>query len=183
MVGPEIYDLCNSRAEIAFNDISIAEGGWYGVYLANGVYASSLDPGRAHIHHNHIEVPAMANGIWIDDFLAVPGEVEGVSVFAHNNNIGMNGEGAWGIVGNGVSDVRLVRNTISGTGEAGVLTGIFNDIVSGWILVLNDVSGLEADIAPIWLGSGTSDCWVLTKGDSSTVLDEGTDNHVMLLWW
>jgi hypothetical protein len=182
LIGPEIYDLYNSRAEVAFNDISIGEGGWYGIYLANGMYASSLDPGRVYIHHNHIEVPAYSNGIWIDDFLAVPGEVDGVSVFAYQNDIVLGGEYAWGIVGNGVSDVQLVSNTISGTGEAGILTGIFGDTVSGWILVLNDVADLEADVAAIWLGPGTSDCWVLTKGDSSTVWDQGTGNHLMILW-
>ncbi|MFW9927125.1 MAG: hypothetical protein ACFFDM_10175 [Candidatus Thorarchaeota archaeon] len=183
MLGPEVYDLRNSRLEVAFNDISISDTGWYGIYLANGLYDTSLEPGRAYIHHNHIEVPAWGNGIWIDDFVAVPGEVEGVSVFAYQNDIVLGGAYAWGIVGNGVQDVRLVSNTISGNGEAGILTGIFGDTVSGWIMVLNDVSDLEADVAPIWLGSGTSDCWVLTKGDSSTVLDEGTDNHLMFLWW
>jgi hypothetical protein len=182
-VGPEIYDLYNSQAEVAFNDISVGDGGWYGIYLANGWSTSSIEPGRAYIHHNHIEVPAMANGIWIDEHLAVPGEVEGVSVFAYQNDIVLDGDGAWGIVGNGGQDVRLVSNTISGSGEAGILTGIFGDTVSGWILVLNDIANLEADVAAIWLGPGTSDCWVLTKGDSSTVLDEGTDNHVMFLWW
>lgn len=183
MIGPEIYDLYNSQAEVAFNDVSVGEGGWYGIYLANGMYASSLEPGRAYIHHNHVEVPGYSNGIWIDDWLAVPGEVEGVSVFAYQNDIVLGGSYAWGIVGNGVQDLRLVSNTISGSGEAGILTGIFGDTVSGWILVLNDIADLEADIAAIWLGPGTSDCWVLTKGDSSTVLDEGTSNHVMLLWW
>ena len=183
LVGPEIYDLYNSYAEVAFNDVSVGEGGWYGIYLANGAYASSLEPGRAYIHHNHIEVPAYANGIWIDELLAVPGEVEGVSVFAYQNDIVLDGEFAWGIIGNGGQDVRLVSNTISGSGEAGIVTGILGDTPSGWILVLNDVADLEASEAPIWLGEGSSDCWVLTKGDSSTVLDLGTDNRIMLLWW
>ncbi len=183
MIGPEVYDLRNSRLEVAFNDISISDTGWYGIYLANGLYDTSLEPSRAYIHHNHIEVPAWVNGIWIDDFVAVPGEVDGVSVFAYQNDIVLGGDYAWGIVGNGVSDVRLVSNTISGSGEAGILTGIFGDTVSGWTLLLNDVADLEASEAAIWLGPGTSDCWVLTRGDSSTVWDQGTDNHIMLLWW
>jgi hypothetical protein len=180
-LGPEIYDLYNSRVEVAFNDISLIDGGWYGIYLANGMYASSLEPGRAYIHHNHIEVPAYGNGIWIDDFLAVPGEVEGVSVFAHHNDIVLDGLGAWGIVGNGVQDAWLIRNTISGCGEAGILAGILGDTATGWKLVLNDVSDLEADVAAIWLGPGTSGWWVLQRGDDSTVLDEGTDNWLLLL--
>ncbi|TFF95275.1 hypothetical protein EU546_03590 [Candidatus Thorarchaeota archaeon] len=180
-LGPEMYDLYNSRAEVAFNDISLIDGGWYGIYLANGMYASSLEPGRAYIHHNHIEVPAMGNGIWIDDYLAVPGEVEGVSVFAHHNDIVLDGTGAWGIVGKGAQDVWLLRNTISGSGEAGILGGIFGDLATGWALVLNDVSDLEADVAAIWLGPGTSDWWVLQRGDDSTVLDEGSDNWLLLL--
>ncbi len=180
-IGPEMYDLYNSRAEVAFNDISIIDGGWYGVYVANGWSGSSIEPGRAYIHHNHIEVPAYGNGIWIDDFLAVPGEVEGVSVFAYHNDIVLDGAFSWGIVGNGAQDVWLVRNTISGSGEAGILAGIMGDLATGWTLVLNDVSDLEADVAAIWLGSGTSGWWVLQRGDGNTVLDEGTDNWLLLL--
>jgi hypothetical protein len=56
-----------------------------------------------------------------------------------------------------VSDVRLVSNAISGSGEAGIVTGIFGDLVSGWILVLNDVADLEASEAAIWLDPVTSD--------------------------
>ena len=181
LIGPEVYDLRNSHLEVAFNDISLAEGGWYGVYLANGMYASSLEPGRARIHHNHIEVSDYGNGIWIDDWLAVPGEVEGVSVFAYQNDIELSGVGAWGIVGNGVQDLWLVRNTISGNGDAGILTGIFGDTVTGWFMVLNDVSDLEADVAAIWLGIGTSDCWGLFKGSSSLLLDEGVNNRMYFI--
>ena len=184
LVGPEIYDLYNSRAEVAFNDVSVGEGGWYGIYLANGAYASSLEPGRAYIHHNHVEVPTMSNGIWIDDFLA-----NGVSITAQHNDIVLNGEGAWGIFSFGAPDTWLIRNTISGYGQAGIVTGIgelvygMQDDVGGWKMVLNDMSDLTADVAAIWLGPGTHNCWLLHRGPSSSVLDEGTNNHVMLLWW
>jgi len=181
LIGPEVYDLYNSHLEVAFNDISLADGGWYGIYLANGMYASSLEPGSAHIHHNHIEVSDYGNGIWIDDWLAVPGAVEGVSVFAYQNDIELDGVGAWGIVGNGAQDVRLVHNTISGTGDAGILTGIFGDTVSGWFILLNDVADLEADVAAIWLGPGTSDCWGLFKGSSSILFDQGTNNRMYFI--
>jgi len=189
MIGPEVYDLCNSRLEVAFNDLSLSPTGWYGIYLANGMYASSLEPGRAYIHHNHIEVPAYVVGIWVDDFLAVPGEVEGVSVFAHHNDIVLDGEYARGIYAFGVQDAILLRNTISGYGEAGIVTGTDHpwygmpDDVGGWKMVLNDMSDLTADVAAIWLGTGTHDCWVLHRGPSSSVLDEGTNNHLMFLWW
>jgi hypothetical protein len=92
MIGPEVYDLRNSRLEVTFNDMSISDSGWYGIYLANGLYDTSLESGRAYIHHNYIEVPAWVNGIWIDDFVAVQGEVDGVSVFAYQNDIVLNGE-------------------------------------------------------------------------------------------
>ena len=180
-IGPEMYDLCNSRAEVAFNDISIMDGGWYGVYVANGWSGSSIEPGRAYIHHNHIEVPAFGNGIWIDDFLAVPGEVEGVSVFAFQNDIVLAGDYAWGIVGYGVQDMWLVHNTISGNGEAGIVVGIMGDTATGWKMVLNDVADLEADVAAIWLGLDSSNCWVLTRGDSGAVFDQGTDNWLHFL--
>ena len=180
MIGPEMYELGNSRGEIAFNDVSGCA--WFGTYVAHGIgyyYGGpSIEPGQVRIHHNHIEVPAYGNGIWIDDFLAVPGEVQGVSVFAYQNDIVLDGGGAWGIVGSGVQDVWLVHNTISGTGDAGILTGIFGDTVSGWKMVLNDVADLEADVAAVWLGEGTSDCWGLFKGTSDLVWDLGTNNNL-----
>jgi hypothetical protein len=52
---------------------------------------------------------------------------------------------------------------------------------SGGMLVLNDLSDFDADVAAIWLGPGTSHCWVLHRGPSSSVLDEGTGNWLHLL--
>jgi hypothetical protein len=187
MIGPEVYDLSNSYLEVAYNDLSLSPSAWYGIYLANGMYASSLEQGWAHIHHNHVEVPAWVVGIWIDDFLAVLGEVEGVSVFAHHNDIVLDGEYAWGIYAFGLQDAILIRNTISGYGEAGIVTGINHpwygmpDDVNGWMMVLNDVADLEADVAAIWLGPGTSDFRGLFKGASTMLFDEGTNNRIYFI--
>ncbi|MFW9976431.1 MAG: hypothetical protein ACFFDQ_14255, partial [Candidatus Thorarchaeota archaeon] len=182
MVGPEVWDLSNSHVEIAFNDVMC--NGWYGVYVANGLYASSLEPSRVSIHHNYIECAPGVTGIWIDDYLAAAGDVEGVSVFAHHNEIVMDDPNCMGVFGFGADDVWLMRNTISGTGMAGIVTGVgdmfygVQDDVSGWKMVLNDLSDLTADVAAIWLGPGTHDCWLLHRGPSSSVLDEGTDNRL-----
>ncbi len=178
-IGPEMYELSNSRGEIAFNDISGVA--WFGTYVAHGIGGYSLEPGRVSIHHNHIECGPGATGIWIEDYLAEPGEVEGVSVFAHHNEIILNDPYSWGIFGYGAQNVWLVHNTISGSGEAGIVTGIWDDAVDGWKLVLNDLSDFDADVADIWLGPGTSNCWLIHRGPSDSVFDEGTDNWLLLL--
>ncbi len=183
LIGPEMYELSNSRGEIAFNDVSGVA--WFGTYVAHGIGAlfggSSIEPGRVSIHHNDIECGPGATGIWLEDYLAVPGEVEGVSVFAHHNEVVLNDPSSWGIFGYGAQKVWLVRNTIRGSGEAGIVTGIWGDDVVGWKLVLNDLSGFDAGVADIWLGPGTAQCWLIHRGPSDSVLDEGTDNYVLLL--
>ncbi|MDO8055353.1 MAG: hypothetical protein Q6361_00690 [Candidatus Hermodarchaeota archaeon] len=179
MIGPELYDLDNSHAEVAFNEVTGV--GWFGVYVCNGLYATSLEPSRVLIHHNHIECAPGGTGIWLDDYLAVPGEVEGISVFALHNQIVLNDPYSWGIFGYGAQKVWLVHNTISGSGEAGIVTGIWGDAVEGWKLVLNDLSDFNAEVADIWLGPGTSHCWLIHRGPSASVLDEGTDNWLLLL--
>ncbi|MHA2242366.1 MAG: hypothetical protein ACXACE_12230 [Candidatus Thorarchaeota archaeon] len=171
MIGPELYDLDNSRAEVAFNEVTGV--GWFGAYVCNGLYATSLEPSRVLIHHNYIECASGGTGIWLEDYLAVPGEVEGVSVFAHHNEIVLNDPYSWGIFGYGA--------TISGSGEAGIVTGIWGDDVDGWKLVLNDLSDFDADVADIWLGQGTSHCWLIHRGPIDSVFDEGTDNWLLLL--
>jgi hypothetical protein len=176
MIGPEMYELSNSRAEVAFNDVSGCA--WFGTYVAHGLVWTDLEPSRVSIHHNDYECGPGATGIWIEDNIATD-DVEGVTVLAHHNEIAIDDPYSWGIYGYGVQDAMLVRNTISGYGEA----GIFADSAGGWKIVLNDLSDLTADVAAIWLGPGTHDCWVIHRGPSGSVLDEGTDNRVMFLWW
>ncbi len=178
LIGPEMYELSNSQGEIAFNDVSGCA--WFGTYVAHGIGGSMLEPGRVSIHHNDIECGPGATGIWMEDYLATD-DFEGLSVLAHHNEITIDDPYSWGIFGYGVQDVMLVRNTISGYGEAGIITGIWGDAVGGWKMVLNDLSDLTVDAAAIWLGLDASDCWVLTKGDSNTVLDQGTGNHILLI--
>lgn len=187
MIGPEVWDLSNSRVEMAFNEIS--GPGWYGAYVANGMYATSLEPGTVSIHHNDITCGPGRTGIWIDDFIAASGEVEGVSVSMFLNDITMDDPSCIGIFGYGSQDTKVILNTITGAGMAGIVTGVgemfygSQDYVSGWRIVLNDLSDFVADTAAIWLGPGTSDCWVLSRGSSDLVLDEGTDNRLIFLRW
>ena len=48
LIGPEMYELSNSRGEIAFNDVS--ECAWFGIYVTHGIGGTSLEPGRVSIH-------------------------------------------------------------------------------------------------------------------------------------
>jgi len=178
LIGPEMYELSNSRGEIAFNDVSGCA--WFGTYVAHGIGGTSLEPGRVSIHHNNIDCGPGATGIWLEDYLATD-DFEGLSVLAHHNDIVIDDPYSWGIFGYGVQDVMLVQNTISGYGEAGIVTGIWGDSVSGWKMVLNDLSDLTADVAAIWMGSGTSDCWGLFKGSSNMLLDEGNNNRMYFI--
>ncbi len=58
------------------------------------------------------------------------------------------------------------------------VTGDPEDLCTGWKIIGNNVKDLDADVAHIWLGPGSSDCIVVGR-KGTTVLDEGTDNRLV----
>ena len=60
---------------------------------------------------------------------------------------------------------------------AGIYCGIWGDPSTDWLVKGNDVEGVNAQVAPIWLGSATSNFVVYS--DKKDVLDEGTNNIVI----
>ncbi len=90
-----------------------------------------------------------------------------------SNHITM--DGAWGgiqlIHGQGAV---ITNNRITGTGDAGIYMGAVGDFVDSCIVKGNNVNHVVANVAPIWLGEGTSNCIVIGGKTKTDVLDQGT---------
>ena len=94
-----------------------------------------------------------------------------------NNKIQIDDIGFAGINGQCCSNTIITNNKIWGNGAAGIVTGIWGDPVnSGWLIKGNNVQGVNAQVAPIWLGPGTSNFLVVGGSNKTNVLDEGTGN-------
>jgi hypothetical protein len=92
-----------------------------------------------------------------------------------NNKIHINDIGYSGLLGECCSSTIVTNNIISGSATAGIVAGIFDQPqASHWLLKYNDVTDVNAEVAPVWLGPGTS--YFVVFGDKSNILDEGTDN-------
>ena len=106
------------------------------------------------------------------------------------NNGGSSG-GIDGIFGHD-KHILIAHNRISGIGLAGIDLGCpyfwgYTDpgLLSGWKVIDNDVSGVDAtnayggDTAQILLGQGASHCLVVGGCRPTTVLDQGTDDTLI----
>jgi hypothetical protein len=82
-----------------------------------------------------------------------------------------------------VSGAVVKNNRITGAGECAIYVEPWGAHEYGdWILYNNDVSGFDAELAPINLGPATRDCIVVGEiGYSEYVFDQGTDNVILEL--
>lgn len=90
--------------------------------------------------------------------------------------------GGWtgGINGKRAKDVLVTNNTIWGnTLFGGIYAGTGDYESSGWLIKGNNVQGVNAQVAPIWLGPKTSNFTVIGSSLNTTVLDEGTNNNLI----
>jgi hypothetical protein len=100
-----------------------------------------------------------------------------------------------GIHGFYLKDVLVQNNTFAGSGQAGIYIGACLDslcsysleptlyadsnLCSGWKITGNNVKDLNASIAHIFLGPGSSNCIVVGDGNLTNVLDEGINNKLV----
>jgi hypothetical protein len=82
----------------------------------------------------------------------------------------------------GFTDSRLLiaHNTFKGAGAAVGITATFSG-KNSCVVVLNHTRRVTSPY-PIFLGSGTKDCLVVTR-EKNTVLDKGTNNRVITVPW
>ena len=100
--------------------------------------------------------------------------------------------GGIGVIG-GFSDTLIAHNHVSGSGCAAICVSFWSlwdlETQTGVKVILNDVLEFEAvpvsgwidPVAPIWLGPGVFDSYVIGKGDPSTVLDVSGSNTVIFI--
>ena len=111
----------------------------------------------------------------------------GIELLAEQNRIHGEDTALWGpIFTNGLNNAVISNNQITGRGPAAIYIGV--DYWgyggnSGCNLIGNNVQGWDTqpwewltEIAPIWLGFGTSNCTVV--GNGKNVANDGTDNTV-----
>ena len=192
-VGIQLIDNFGSILEVSFNELySCVEG----VFILHGdVPLLGVEPdvyqnlGIYRIRHNTIQ--ALVAGIELMNFGTLFYEWDTtIKAKIYRNNIIMEEDSFAGIYGFWVHDVQIICNELTGLGLAGICIGIDDwpglwAPCTNWFMIGNDVTNFQADMAPIWLGPGSSNCYVIGRNTGETVLDEGTDNHIWDLppWW
>ena len=182
----EIYDFSDTVAKFSQNNVENVH--WCGVYAAQAEQSAlGLDFGPQGplpelstllVSDNTIHCIEFADGVVLRDYAPMAGETKRLDATISRNTIILDNTWYGGIFGFYAQDVKVKGNYITGTGFAGIYMGVSEDLCAGWKIVGNDVEEVDAWIAPIWLGSGTSDCLVVGRGDTY-VLDEGTANKLV----
>jgi hypothetical protein len=100
-----------------------------------------------------------------------------INALVSNNKIQIDDIAFAGIFGQCNSNALITNNKIWGKGVTGIVTGIWGDPVnSGWVIKGNNVQGVNAEVAPIWLGPSTRNFLVVGGSNKTNVFDEGTGN-------
>lgn len=183
----EIYDLSDTFAKFSQNNVENVH--WCGVHAVQAeqsVLGLDFDPipeflpelSTLLVSDNIIHCIEFADGVVLRDYAPMAGETKRLDATISRNTIILDNTWYGGIFGFYAQDVEVKGNYITGTGFAGIYMGVSEDLCAGWKIIGNDVEEVIADIAPIWLGPGTSDCLVVGKGDTY-VWDEGTDNKLV----
>ena len=185
--------------EISRNQMSCTDGEniWlYQGWMAGGGAGASLPPRPAPhflITDNHVLATGYAGGVTVTDdspFYTAPYRLDATIVdnTIHLDNDGYDG----GIDGQHAQGIRVLDNRIWGTGFAGIDVGALSTIWglpsapdSGWLIIDNDVSGVNASTdqggpgAQIWLGPDADHCLVVGGCAPTTALDQGTDDTLI----
>lgn len=184
----ELLNISNSTVEVSYLDASDVDGG---IYLEQGVYAAwgnelgelvpetLPEPSSFVFHHNRI---SSVSGGWYTAFELwnAGGEIGQPlgNVVITNNKINVVDHEApfEGIFSYFVDNAQVTNNRITGRGVAGIWVEPFGTPATNWLLLGNNLNGFTAELAPIYLGPGTTSCTVVGGNIRGNVLDEGTDN-------
>ena len=77
-----------------------------------------------------------------------------------------------------VSGAVVTNNIFTGAGECAIYVNPFGGYFGDWRLIGNNFQNFDATLAPIFLGSGTTNCLVV-GGPRDTVIDNGVDNIIV----
>lgn len=189
-IGVDNTDTVNSIAEISYNKISRVR--MYGVIIEQlSKPRASAEPFEAIpsasqwlISHNTIQAIIFADGVGLEDRGPLLGVGKTLNAVISANTIILGDTSFSGIAAGdefsfGAQDVVVLNNRISGSGLSGICMGVFGDVSAGWVLVGNNVQNVNAFVAPIWLGPGSSGCTVVGGSTKRNVLDEGINNRIV----
>jgi hypothetical protein len=180
-----LFDLSNSTVNISRNEIVYPR--YTGILAAQAklpILGGDLDPygelpepsSILISQNNFYDVSEEADGIGVYDFAFLVGSDGLLDVVISHNKISLDDTTYGGIFGMGVQNSVVSNNTLLGAGPTGIYLGISGDPVGGCTLLGNNVQNLDAYIAPIWLGPGTSNCKVVGGSNKTNVWDQGFDN-------
>lgn len=185
-VGQPFWLVDPSNTNVEFSRNRATNTRWFGVRVNQalqsvrgwdfGPFGELPEPSSLLISHNTIHAVHIADGVGIEDYAPLVGENGRLHTVISNNRIILDNTWYGGIWGYSAQDVVVTNNVIEGTGLAGIYTGVDWEPVSGWTILGNNVQNVDADVAPIWLGPGTSNCTVVGGSSESNVWDQGTDN-------
>jgi hypothetical protein len=178
--GVTFYECSNAITYISNN--SFKKMIWGGIQLVQGWLAHPAVISKFLIHNNYIEITKFGDGMTFMDYETKNGFGKRMDVNVFNNQIFLNNTDDGGIDGIYAKDVRVTNNKIWGNGIAGIYSQTWpyddpqGDNMSGWVIKANNVQGVNAQVAPIWLTSSSHDNIVIGGSLKTNVLDEGTNN-------
>jgi hypothetical protein len=177
-------DQENSNIEFSFNDLSNIRGAGVQVWQAKKPQSTPFpinyisEPSHYLISHNTIHCIYVGDGIVLLDTNFLDSGQKSIDALISYNDIIL--DTFWGgVFGYGTQDVVVRNNRIRGTGIAAIYLGAWGDPCSNWLILGNNVEHVDAWIAPIWLGPGSSGCIVIGGSTKAIVFDEGTDNLIV----
>lgn len=182
-------DLSNSVAEFSYNKfknvisagIQITQG--YNYIISDQILLSS----DILINYNDLHLILYGDGVVLEDDPYSLYQNTTLKAVISDNFLNLDNTMYRGIYGWGIQDALVKNNTIVGSGLAGITAGSCPDgsyecpenACSGWKIIGNNLEKLNAAVAPIWLGPGSSDCLVVGDGNPTSVLDEGINNKIV----
>lgn len=187
-----LFDISNSRVEISHNEMTA-----WGLNLvvvqsmvaANSPVGAPLPPlpaARYVITDNDIICRGGSMGMWLVDLsklaCGAAGRID--ALIADNDIVLAPPVEPWGCGINEYSteDVKVLHNRFSGSGGNGIYigddvrpdgTGVYP--VSDWKIIGNDFRDLDAEMASIYLGEGSTHCLVVCP-TTTDVIDRGIGN-------
>jgi hypothetical protein len=179
--GVGIMDINNSSCNISFNHFSNMYHTAVELWQGGAVDPTLVSMGKYTVFNNDIEVnssdpsaPGFTNAVRLVDIGLYLGLDKKMEAVVADNKIYMNNIGFAGILIECCEKARITNNKIWGNGLAGIIGGIWDEPSDGGFLKGNNVHGVIAQVAPIWLGPLSSN--YVVYADKSDVLDEGTGN-------
>ncbi len=182
--GVGVMDINNSCCNISFNRFSKIYHTAVELWQGGAVDPILVSMGKYSVFNNDIEVnsfdpaaPDFTNAVRIVDIGIYSGAGKKMDANVSNNKIYMNNIGFAGILIECCEKAGIANNKLWGTGLAGIVGGIWDEPSDGGYLKGNNVHGVTAEVAPIWLGPLSSN--YIVYADKDDVLDEGTNNMLI----